>query len=924
MRKKIKFKSLFRDFLVVLSCLSVAGFFTYLFWQDLNAFTVRNDKLEIGTISFKHNVAQRKFDDRVVWERITTGAKLYYGDTIRTSDLAQAILTLTDGTVIDLGENTMIQVGSNAGGGIQISITGGDIQIDSTVASSSVELKLDDGSVVSVDAGSSLAAKSDTESGIHNVEVKSGSAQITTESGEKADIAYGESVNVEKGREIQKRALSVIYPPKELKLLATDEKAIPVRFEWKTNGGEEATIQTSRSRSFSEITESRKVSDASSAEIGVKQGIVFWRVFSENTKDSPVEGKITVEYIKPVEGISPASESQFRYRSVLPRISFRWSGNEYVERYRLLVSATPDMRSVLADSEITGNFAVVDNLEEGSYWWQVTPYYSLNNLGYAGGSEAYPFRIVKSSQIRPPELSAPADNAQLIYKENIAGNFIWKSEIKDASYELSIARDFDFANVVYSTTTSDTRCIHEFSPADLKDGTYYWKILRKSNDSDDRNPQSEIRSFRVVRYVPQDNKLLYPPEDFAVEGSKVTGTAFMWKLADEYEKSGALAVLQISSSPNFSTIQVERATKAAVLDHLSLPSGNYWWRIGVRDEDGALKGLTQSRMITVLSELAPPEIITPAQNQEVMVYNFAPVLISWTENADAESYIVKVTKAGGEVVKIQKDIRDTSMQLVLDEGNYICFLQAVADESRISVPRECSFSVRAPSVILAESPSDGTRIAGLTALRNPVVFTWVPGKDSVSSYRFVLSKQQKDGSLKEIESIDTKKTSISMNRLTEGTYSWKVKASTANGIPLDSKSLRFSVDVTPDLASPILESPRQNFVMDGEYLKNHRAIEFIWKEVPGATAYTFALYKRETSGARKLVYTEKNTKAALVRIRELSILDVGTFEWTVTPYSYAKDGYLEQKGGVASQSFRIDFASPTKIEAVQPGKMYGK
>ena len=112
--------------------------------------------------------------------------------------------------------------------------------------------------------------------------------------------------------------------------------------------------------------------------------------------------------------------------------------------------------------------------------------------------------------------------------------------------------------------------------------------------------------------------------------------------------------------------------------------------------------------------------------------------------------------------------------------------------------------------------------------------------------------------------------------------------------------------------------------MDGEYLKNHRAIEFIWKEVPGATAYTFALYKREASGARKLVYTEKNTKAALVRIRELSILDVGTFEWTVTPYSYAKDGYLEQKGNVASQSFRIDFASPTKIEAVQPGKMYGK
>ena len=79
--------------------------------------------------------------------------------------MAQAILTLTDGTVIDLGENTMIQVGSSSSGGIQISIDGGDIQIDSTGAKNALDVKLGDGSVVNVDAGSSLAAKSDSETG---------------------------------------------------------------------------------------------------------------------------------------------------------------------------------------------------------------------------------------------------------------------------------------------------------------------------------------------------------------------------------------------------------------------------------------------------------------------------------------------------------------------------------------------------------------------------------------------------------------------------------------------------------------------------------------------------------------------------------------------------------------------------------------
>ena len=290
---------------------------------------------------------------------------------------------------------------------------------------------------------------------------------------------------------------------------------------------------------------------------------------------------------------------------------------------------------------------------------------------------------------------------------------------------------------------------------------------------------------------------------------------------------------------------------------------------------------------------------------------------------DAESYSVKITTPTGSLVKEQKNIRDTSTQFVLEEGNYIVSAQAVASATRISAATERNFSVRAPSKILAESPSSGTRIAGLTAIRNPLVFTWIPGRDKVSSYKFILSKTQKDGSVKVVESIDTTKTTVSLNRLSEGSYSWKIAASTREGIPLDSDTQRFSIESVPDLPSPILESPSENLVMNGEYLKNHRIIEFSWREVSGATAYTFTLYKREADGSRKLVYTERNTKASSARIKDLSILEIGTFEWFVTPFSYAKDGFLEQKGSASSRIFRIDFASPTRVEAVKPGNMYG-
>lgn len=923
MRKRTKFKSLLRDFFVLVFCLSAAAFFAWLFWQDLNAFTVRGDKTEIGTISFKHNVAQRKFDDRVVWERIISGTKLYYGDTIRTADLAQAVLTLNDGTMIELGENTMIQVGANEAGKLQISISGGDIQIDSSTASSNVQIKLDDGSVVNVDAGTSLAAKSDSESGLHNVEVVSGSARITTEDGQSAEISDGESVNVEKGKEIQKNAVTVIYPPKELKILNTTGSYVPVRFEWKTTEPGAVTLQTSFTRDFKKIATSREFSSSSAAEMRLESGVIFWRLFIGDEKSSAVEGRLSIENLQAVSGISPAGESLFKYRSSLPKISFRWTGNDYAERYRLLISSTPDMRSVVTDSEFTGNFATIGSLEEGDYWWQVTPFYSLNGLGYAGGSEAYPFRIVRSREIRPPELSVPAGNARIVYKEKIPGNFIWKSELKDAEYEILIARDYDFTNLVYSANTKDTRYTKDFLPEELHDGIYYWKVLRKSSDADDKTPESEIRSFSIARYVPEDNRLLYPPDNFSVEAKKFPGTAFMWKLSDEYEKSSVPSVIQIATNSNFSAIQVERTTSSMVLDNISLTPGNYWWRVGVRDESGSVKDFTQSRMITVLSELEPPVIVFPEQNSEVLVYNYAPVTVSWNANPRAEYYSVRICTPDGELVRQMEEVRDTSAKFVLEEGNYTCFVQAASDSSRLSVASERNFSVRSPSAILAQSPGDGMRIAGLTALRNPVIFTWIPGKDKVSSYKFILSKLQKDGSFKVVDSVSTTKTNLSLNRLKSGTYSWKISASTADGIPVDSKTLRFIVDGTPDLQPPVLVSPAKNFVMNGEWLKKHRNIEFSWNEVAGATAYTFVLYKLDSSGKRKLIYTEKNTKAAFVRIKDLSILDVGTFEWTVTPYSYAKDGYLEQKGNPGSRVFKIEFASPTKVEAVKPGMMYG-
>lgn len=830
MQKRTRFKSLLLDFLVVFLCLSGAAFFVWLFWQDLNSFTVRSDKAEIGIVSFKQNVVYRRFDDRVVWERIANGTKLYYGDTIRTGNIASADIDIGENK-IKLGENTMVMVSKNDDGVFQVAISGGDIQIDMGKSSSDLELRLDDGTTLSMESGASVAAKSDSGAGIRNVEVKNGAAKVTTEVGESALINYGESVNIESGGEIKKNPLSVIYPPKDLRLLNFDGGSMTVRFEWKSMDDEDVILETSRTKDFLSI-DSRRSFRGTGASLQVSNESLYWRAFASGSTDKVIEGKISVENLDRMRGISPAPESEFSYRSALPRIVFRWSGNDYAQRYRLLVSSTPDMRAVVSDSEVSANFLTLESLEQGLYYWQVTPYYSINNIGYEGASEVYSFRIVRNREISPPELSAPAENAKIVWKDTVGANFIWKSEIKDASYELMIARDPSFNNLVFMTECRDSRFAKEFLPSELRDGTYYWKIIRKSGDPGDMNPESETRSFKVERYVPGESKLLYPPDDFSEERAGIAGTVFRWKLADEYGEE-SVSILQISRKPNFSQLEFERTATSSSMGNISLEPGIYWWRVGVLDESGVSVSFAMPRMLTVLSDPVPPERI------------------------------------------------------------------------------------------VTQSPADGASIAGLTALRSPLVFTWGGSPDSDGKYTFVLSKVSGDGSPKLVSRISGTRTSASVARLGEGSYVWKIEAASSDGVPLDSEDSHFVVGKIPDLERPVLTLPESGFVIGSAYLKSNRRIEFSWRDVSGATSYSFALYKIEAGGARKRVYSEESVRTSSVTIKDLSILDVGNFEWSVTPYSYAKDGYLEQKGPAASSTFRIDFASPTEIEAVKPGTLYG-
>ncbi|MCR5188370.1 MAG: FecR domain-containing protein [Treponema sp.] len=94
---------------------SIAAFaMLYLFYRDLNSFTIKQSEEPVAKIYFKKNVAQRKFLDNDIWEVLTNSSDIFDGDRIRTSKNSEAYTEFNDSDIkIQLHEKSMVQIFKN-------------------------------------------------------------------------------------------------------------------------------------------------------------------------------------------------------------------------------------------------------------------------------------------------------------------------------------------------------------------------------------------------------------------------------------------------------------------------------------------------------------------------------------------------------------------------------------------------------------------------------------------------------------------------------------------------------------------------------------------------------------------------------------------------------------------------------------------
>ena len=138
---KKKTKSIFCNILFVLVCFLICALSLIYFFLDLNKTLSRNEK-EIAIIQFKERVAQRKFSDSVIWDRLKQKSPLYNEDVVRTESDAEAVIYFNNNAVVDLGSSTMIQVFKEKDGDLKLSVSSGNVEINTKESSSDFKIDL--------------------------------------------------------------------------------------------------------------------------------------------------------------------------------------------------------------------------------------------------------------------------------------------------------------------------------------------------------------------------------------------------------------------------------------------------------------------------------------------------------------------------------------------------------------------------------------------------------------------------------------------------------------------------------------------------------------------------------------------------------------------------------------------------------------
>lgn len=992
MQKKIKSKqndSLFKYFVItIFICLIGAFISSALFYKGFFRALTKLNEEPIATITFKYKTAQRKFLERVVWDRLRQNSPVYNGDTIHTENLAEATVYFIDGNVMNLSENTMAQVFLSEDQLLTAELTDGYATLDAASSKNGMVL-VADGMEVALEAGASIGAgiesKSKTsgvvgESSLEeevqkeseekrgfSVQVLKGNAVVQSEDGTKVDVVEGQGIAFDKqGQSLP--VLVVTNPLPNSKILSTTEEKVLVPFRWnfgetKISENQKVYLTVAIDKDFENVVAFEDITNQNETQIQLDAEKYFWKVsvVEDATKEKVLtsqSGKLQIiKSLKPNQ-IVPAENASFSYRSRIPSIRFMWNEANQASSYKVEIATNPSMENPIVEQRTNLTSLIISTLEFGNYYWRVTPYYTINNLGFANSSEVKSFSVERKSVLKKPSLYVPLDNGIVNTDEEIGSiTFSWKRESEAESYIVKIANNRELKNPFIMENTKDNFFTFDTKNAEnkLKDGKWFWSVTIQDYEGN-LSEASDIRTFFAMKGKPEQH-LIEPFDGFKVADSFIFDTKFTWKknFPESFE-----SFLQISKNQDFIKIEKEEKVLGNSFSGANLKEGVYYWRLkSVNTIDGS-EFVTSVRKIDVVGNLAAAKLIEPTDR--IIARENVPCEFKWSEVSEASYYKLMIYKKSDNKLVLEDVIYDTEYITDLfhnstfeDKTMYRWELQAHANaipgisSRRTGKIAEGEFLFARLRPVSIDFPPKNYVLKGEDAILNPITAKW-SSVDKVKFAQFVLRKVDEERSI-EVIKIPTDEQmkgefKIAPNNvlldtpdgIKSGRYEIVVYAQTLDDIDIsniEEKYLgKFTVlPIEPLEQSKNLQVSPQSF--DIEYLKNQKnpkTITFKWGKVSKATEYHFEIIDQKGKSVLSEIIKDKTSYLLdFVKLPDAQkrIFSNGNFTWSVKGVRRIdsdKDGKIDkifQEGAESESSFNTNIPTPTKSKAKGAVNPYG-
>ena len=798
------------DISVVALCLLIIFICSFLFVRNLNRTFSRNDKTPVATVQYKYKSVQRKFIDRAVWDRPQQNSPVYNGDTIRTSPEAEATLYFIDRNVVELGSNTMIQVFVNNEES-RIDLTDGLVSVETS--DSSNMLISSENTTAKVSKGSSFRADKSGEGSLQLV-VEKGEAAVTGQDGAGTAEVLTQGAVMQAGVQLP---LVVVRPGKNIKLLDQSGRGTDVPFQWQSSlpTGEEIILETSPLGSFSDEVQKYTVTGLTEFTLTQQNRSFYWRLYSSasGSSDANVQsGKVNIIAAPAPVLLEPAFEAEYTYTETAPIVRFLWEGNSLVASYLLEVADNPELKAPQFSRFINTQSLTLSEFGEGTWYWRVTPRYLIGVENAPEASKVSFFHIEKQAAAAEiPQVLFPQATAETARGKEMA--FAWKNISETKSYRLKVAKDAQMKTIVVDTIVESNSFKLDNAATVLPNGEYYWTV----SGIDSKGTEMVASAPAKFETVNTDYTLrgIFPPNGYVLADTLCPDTRFTWKTNIETEKH-----FQVSASQDFSTLAVDIKTSGNGIEGISLPQGQWYWRIvSEGGQAGTIK--TEPKYFTVAPPLEKPNLFDVGNT--VIVVPEGKTKFAWSPVKGADYYQVRITKIGQEDSPLYENlfITETKVEIALQrvlEGNYRVSIQgfaSVTSTRRYGLAVDHSFALMHLKPVELLYPADGVKIGGLEAALNPFTFKWKSVVSPATS-KLIL---RKSGTANPVFEVSDPSTEIQAPPLESGRYTWEVKATIPEGFDISSrKRFVFTVLPVPPLPQVVFGFPKTDTVLDASFL----------------------------------------------------------------------------------------------------------